>query len=381
MQNFTRSLEEKKQANLWRTRLQLDERQHATWLTNDHYYLSFINNDYLGLATHPAVISALHEGAAQYGAGSSASPLLGGYHKPHQQLEQALADFTGFERALLFSSGYLANLAVITTLIHKKDIIFEHRLNHASLIDAARFSGASIKRFTHLEQLQQQLSQTTIEKKWIVTDAVFSMDGTIAPLPELIALAKNYEAKIIIDDAHGIGVLGKQGRGTLEHHQQKSDDITMLMASFGKGFGGQGAFVAGNDLLIEYLLQFARGYIYSTALSPALAEANRVSLNLIKHESWRRQHLQNLINTFSSHANQLGLEFAKSATPIQILILRDTTKTLKIAEALKQKGMLVGAIRPPTVAPNSARLRINLSVHHNEQDVLHLLNTLSALLC
>lgn len=379
MQNFIERLNQQKAQHLWRERFCLASRNQATWQCAEQNYLSFMNNDYLGLAMHPEIIAALQTGAEYYGAGSSASPLLGGYHQIHQQLEQEIAAFTGFERALVFSTGYLANLAVIQTLINKKDEIFEHRLNHASLLDAARSTGAKIKRFMHLEQLETGLKQSVAEKKWIISDAVFSMDGLIAPIPEYIALAKKYQAYLILDDAHGIGVLGANGAGSVAHYQCATDDITLLMGTFGKAFGGQGAFVSGNAVIIEYLIQFARSYRYSTALSPALAYANRVSLAFIQKEQGRRTHLMALISYFTELAQKQSYCFSLSPTPIQVLILRTAEKTLEVMNALKQQGILVGAIRPPTVAADTARLRINLSALHSKKHIAHLFTTLNAL--
>lgn len=379
MQSFIERLNKHKAQHLWRERLCVALRDQASWQCSEQNYLSFMNNDYLGLATHPEVITALQTGAAYYGSGSSASPLLGGYHHIHQQLEQEIAAFTGFERALVFSTGYLANLAVLQTLIHKEDTVFEHRLNHASLLDAVRSTGAKIKRFNHLEQLETALKQSWAEKKWIVSDAVFSMDGLIAPIPEYIALAKKYQAYLIVDDAHGIGVLGANGAGTIAHHQCAPDDITLLMGTFGKAFGGQGAFVSGNKVLIEYLIQFARAYRYSTALSPALTYANRTSLALIQKESERRAHLMSLIAYFTELAQKQSYRFSVSLTPIQILILGTAEKTLLVMNALKQQGILVGAIRSPTVAAESARLRINLSALHSKENIAQLFATLNTI--
>ena len=378
MQSFIERLTRQKNQHLWRERLCVDTRIQAHWQCSEQDYLSFINNDYLGLATHPDVIAALQTAATHYGAGSSASPLLGGYHKIHQQLEQDIADFIGFERSLVFSTGYLANLAAIQTLINKEDAIFEHRLNHASLIDATRTTGATIKRFNQLEQLEEQLSQSTAEKKWIISDAVFSMDGLIAPVPEYIALAKKYHAYLILDDAHGVGVLGADGSGSIAHHKIAAHDITLLTGTFGKAFGGQGAFVLGNEIMIEYLIQFARSYRYSTALAPALAAANRKSIEMIRTESQHRTHLRALITFFTELAQTKKINFQPSQTPIQILLLDDPKKTLDVMHHLKAQGILVGAIRPPTVAVNSSRLRINLSALHSKEDIIRLFDALQS---
>jgi len=380
MQSFIERLTEQKNQHLWRERLCVDERIQANWQCTHEQYLSFINNDYLGLATHPQVIAALQTAATQYGVGSSASPLLGGYHKIHQQLEQDIADLIGFERALVFSTGYLANLAVIQTFIGKQDTVFEHRLNHASLIDATRTTGATIKRFHQLEQLEKQLSQSTTKKKWIISDAVFSMDGWIAPIPEYIQLAKKYQAYIILDDAHAVGVLGANGSGSIAHHNVATSDITLLTGTFGKAFGGQGAFVLGHATMIEYLVQFARSYRYSTALAPALAAANRQSIQIIRTENNHLTHLHELIAFFTQLAQTKKINFQPSPTPIQVLLLQDPKKTLEVMQQLKKQGILVGAIRPPTVAVNSSRLRINLSTLHSKKDIIRLFDALQAIL-
>lgn len=376
MQSFIERLTQQKNQHLWRERLCVDKRIQANWQCAESHYLSFMSNDYLGLATHPKVIAALHTAATHYGVGSSASPLLGGYHKIHQQLEEELAAFIGFERALVFSTGYLANLAVIQTVVSKHDAVFEHRLNHASLIDAVRTTGASIKRFNQLEQLAEQLRQSTAKKKWIVSDAVFSMDGLIAPVPEYIALAKKYQAYLILDDAHGVGVLGADGSGNIAHHNIAPHDITLLTGTFGKALGGQGAFVLGSEIMIEYLIQFARSYRYSTALAPALAAANRKSIQIVKAEKKHRTHLRELITFFTEIAQTKKINFQASQTPIQILLLQDPKKTLDVMHHLQEQGILVGAIRPPTVPMNSSRLRINLSALHTQEDIIRLFDVL-----
>jgi 8-amino-7-oxononanoate synthase len=380
MQSFIERLTEQKNQHLWRERVPLDQRLQAHWQCSDQRYLSFMNNDYLGLASDPEIIAALRNAALQYGVGSSASPLLGGYYKIHQLLEQDIADFIGFERGLVFSTGYLANLAVVQTLIGQHDAVFEHRLNHASLIDATRTTGATIKRFRNTEQLAKQLSSATAKKKWIISDAVFSMDGLIAPIPEYINLAKKYQAYLILDDAHGVGVLGAHGAGSLDYYGACASDVTILTGTFGKAFGGQGAFVLGNALIIEYLIQFSRSYRYSTALSPALAAANHASLQHITKQSKHRTQLQALIVFFTELARIKKINFQPSETPIQILLLHDAKKTLEVMWQLKKQGILVGAIRPPTVAMNQSRLRINLSALHSEKNIVHLLDTLQALL-
>lgn len=343
---------------------------------------SFIHFDYLGLANHPDVIHAFIAGATHYGVGSSASQLLGGYYTIHQKLEEKLALFLGTKRVLIFSSGFMANLGVLTTLLNKHDYVFEDRLNHASLIDGVRYSKAKRQRYRRndLSNLEQNIIQTQSKNKWIITEGVFSMDGDIAPLPQLFYLAKSHGCRVLVDDAHGIGVLGKNGRGSIEHHQIPITDLSILVGTFGKAFGTMGAFVAGSELFIEILIQFARTFIYTTALPPAIASATYKSLQIIQHEPWRRTHLQMLIQYFQKSARDLNLPITPSTTPIQTLIIGNPEKTLTITALLKSKGILVGCIRPPTIPPNTSRLRINLSTHHTKVDIDFLLESLSIIL-
>lgn len=378
---FINKLYQQKQLNLFRSRKAITERNGAKLNYNNQNLLSFINNDYLGLAKHPDVIHAFLEGASHYGVGSSASQLLGGSYAIHQHLEEKLAEFLGLERTLIFSSGFMANLAVLTTLIHKNDCVFEDRRNHASLIDGARYSKAKVKRYSHnnIAQLEKQIINMDTNNKWIVSDGLFSMDGDIAPLTQLFHLAKIHHCQLLIDDAHAIGVLGKKGQGSIEHFELPIKDLSILVGTFGKAFGTMGAFVAGNHILIESLIQFARGFIYTTALPPAIASATYKSLQLIQNEPWRREHLQLLIQYFKKSAEDLDLPLSPSITPIQTLIIGNTETTLEIAESLKTKGILVGCIRPPTVPPNTSRLRINLNVHHTKHDVEFLLDSLSTI--
>lgn len=374
-------LDNQKHLGLYRARDSISERKDAIWTCNNQIFLSFMNNDYLGLAKHPDVIHAFQEGAAHYGVGSSASQLLGGYYETHKKLEDGLSRFLGTERTLIFSSGYMANLAVLTSLINKHDCVFEDRLNHASLIDGVRYSGAQVKRYRrhYLLDLEQKIVQTHSNNKWIVTEGVFSMDGEIAPIPQLFNLAKKHDTQLLIDDAHGIGILGKDGRGSIEHHGILIRDNTILVGTFGKAFGTMGAFVTGNQILIESCIQFARGFIYTTALPPAIASATYKSLQLIQTEPWRREYLQSLIHHFKKYAEDLNLPLLPSLTPIQTLIIGNPEKTLELTAYLREKGILVGCIRPPTVPPNTSRLRINLNVHHTRHDVDFLLESLSIL--
>lgn len=379
-QAFEKKLLERKKSGLYRSRVELTERTISSFTLQNKSCVSYMNNDYLGLATHPKVIKALQNNAACYGVGSSASQLLGGHYQAHRELEEELAAFMGQERALVFSSGYLANLAVFTALFTQEDCVLQDRLNHASLIDGARFSPAKLKRYRHLDlaDLERLLSQTSLQS-WICSDGVFSMDGDITPLPQLIDLAKQYQAGLIIDDAHGIGVLGKNGRGVIEHFQLNANAITALVLPFGKAFGTMGAAVVGSNLVIETILQFARSYIYTTALPPALAAATQASLQLIQAEAWRRSYLQEIIPYFAAQSANMDLPFLPSVTPIQSLIIGSAEKTMAMADQLKQRGILVSAVRPPSVAVNTSRLRINLTVNHSKKDIDRLLESLASI--
>jgi len=375
-------LQERQQSDLYRTRQIHSGPQTPTLLINGRTYLAFCSNDYLGLANHPRLKTALQESVEKYGVGSGASHLITGHTQAHHALEKELATYTGRESAILFSTGYMANLGTITALIGRQDALFLDKLNHASLVDAALLSRAHIHRYPHndMQTLEHLLAQSKARHKLIVTDGVFSMDGDIANLPQLVELAKTYRAWIMVDDAHGLGVIGKTGRGSLEKYGLGTDEIPILMGTLGKAFGVFGAFVAGDKILIESLIQLARSYIYTTALPPALAETIRTSLIIAEEDSWRRQHLQELISYFRALATQQRIPLIESFTPIQPIILGDSKKALAISAALYKKGIIVTAIRPPTVPQGTARLRITLSALHEKNQVDQLLEALVNLL-
>ena len=344
--------------------------------------LNFCSNDYLGLANHPKLIEAFTDAAQEYGVGSGAAHLISGHSEHHHLLEEELAEFTGRPRALLFSTGYMANLGTVSALFGPGDSVFEDRLNHASLLDAGLLSRARLQRYQHnaVADLQQKLISSKSENKLVVTDGVFSMDGDMAPLNELASLAQQHNAWLMVDDAHGLGVTGKTGRGSLEHYGLAQDDVPILMGTFGKAFGTFGAFVAGHDSLIETLIQKARSYIYTTALPPAVAAATRVSLQLVQEESWRREQLAMLIRRFRQGAQQLGLPLMESTSPVQPLLVGDTAQAVSISNQLLDEGVLISAIRPPTVPEGTARLRITLSAAHTEQHIDRLLDSLQKVL-
>lgn len=376
--DLAQRLQQRRQQQLYRQRRLLGSAQGAQVRVDGRDCLAFCNNDYLGLANHPYLAEAMAKAARQYGVGSGASHLVLGHSELHHQLEEALARFCQRPRALLFSTGYMANLGTLTALLDKQGAVFEDRLNHASLLDGGLLSGARFQRYLHndVASLQQRLASSEASAKLVVTDGVFSMDGDIAPLPQLAEACQQAGAWLMVDDAHGFGVLGEQGYGCLEHFALNHQQVPILMGTLGKALGTAGAFVAGSEELIEALIQFARPYIYTTAMPPAVAAATLASLQLVQQESWRRQHLQQLIRWFSQQALAEGLPLMPSSTPIQPLLVGEAERALALSESLWQKGMLVTAIRPPTVPAGSARLRITLSAAHSQADVEHLLDAL-----
>jgi 8-amino-7-oxononanoate synthase len=378
MKDLVKELAAREAAGLYRRRRTVDGPQGPQLRVDSRELLGFCSNDYLGLANHPEVIAALKCGADEYGVGSGAAHLVNGHSRAHHQLEEELAAFTGRPRALLFSTGYMANLGVVSALAGPGDALFEDRLNHASLLDAGLLSRARLARYSHADAaaLEAKLGGSRAEEKLVLTDGVFSMDGDIAPLPALAAAARRHGAWLMVDDAHGMGVLGASGAGSLEHFGLGIDEAPILMGTLGKGFGTFGAFVAGSEALIEYLINTARPYIYTTATPPAIAEATRASLRLVQCEGWRREKLLALIARFRQGAAQLGLALMDSPTPIQPLLVGDAAEALRLSEALLARGILISAIRPPTVPEGTARLRITLSAAHTEAQVDRLLSAL-----
>ena len=371
-------LEERKNHAQYRSRRITESAQGAEIIVDGKQLINFCSNDYLGLANHPEVVKAFKEAADVYGVGSGASHLINGHSRLHHQLEEALAEFTGRPRALLFSTGYMANLGVISALLGKGDHVFEDRLNHASLLDAGLLSQARLQRYQHndINDLNNKISTSKGKRKLIVTDGVFSMDGDLACIEALSTQAQKNDATLMVDDAHGFGVLGKKGGGVVEHYDLGIEQVPILMGTLGKAFGTFGAFVAGSETLIETLIQQARSYIYTTALPPSIAAATLTSLKLVKEDNWRREKLISLIDRFRTGAKQLGLALMESATPIQPLIVGENSKTIELSEALLGSGVMVSAIRPPTVQEGTARLRITLSAAHTEEQVDRLLDGL-----
>ncbi len=370
------ALNARRDAHLYRSRHILQSPAGPEVLVNGERCLAFCSNDYLGLANHPSVIAAFKRAADQYGVGSGAAHLVYGHSHEHHALEEELAAFTGRQRALLFSTGYMANIGVITALCNRGDVVYEDRLNHASLLDGGLSSNARFKRYRTLDELVEGLASAEETRKLVATDGVFSMDGNLAPLDELAKICRANKAWLMVDDAHGFGIVGQNGGGCAEHFALTAEELPILMGTLGKGFGAFGAFVAGNESLIETLIQFARTYIYTTALPPAVAAAARASLKLVVEEGWRRDKLQCLIARFRRGVQQLGLELMESDTPIQPVLLHDDELTQRAGRELQERGILVGAIRPPTVPSGGGRLRITLCADHSEQHVDQLLAAL-----
>jgi len=374
-------LDRLREAHLYRALRTLASPQGPQPLIDGRRMLAFCSNDYLGLANHPQVIAAFKRGADTYGVGSGASHLVTGHSVAHQALEEDLADFTGRARALLFSSGYLANLGVTSALTGRADQVFEDRLNHASLLDGARLSRARLRRYAHADPLILASMLDGDKARIVATDGVFSMDGNLAPVPALVPIARRADAWLLVDDAHGLGVLGEEGRGSLAHWGLGPEQVPILVGTLGKAFGTAGAFVAGSRELIETLIQRARSYIYTTAPPPAIAAATRESLRIAQRESCRRERLQTLIRRFRAGAAELDLPLLDSATPIQPLIAGTARQALAWSRQLEAFGILVSAIRPPTVPEGSARLRITFSAAHTVEDIDRLLETLGSLRC
>ncbi|WP_445937757.1 8-amino-7-oxononanoate synthase [Pseudomonas sp.] len=371
-------LAERRTANLYRQRPMLESPQGPLVQVDGRQLLAFCSNDYLGLANHPQVIEAWRAGAEKWGVGGGASHLVIGHSTPHHELEEALAEFTGRPRALLFSTGYMANLGAVTALVGQGDSVLEDRLNHASLLDAGLLSGARFSRYLHNDtvSLANRLRKAT-GNTLVVTDGVFSMDGDLADLPALCAEARRANAWVMVDDAHGFGPLGATGGGIVEHFGLGADDVQVLVGTLGKAFGTAGAFVAGSEELIETLVQFARPYIYTTSQPPALACTTLKSLELLRSEHWRREHLNALIKRFREGAQAIGLELMDSTTPIQPILIGDSGRAMQLSQMLRERGLLVTAIRPPTVPSGSARLRVTLSAAHSLQQLELLLEALA----
>ncbi|MDZ7828774.1 MAG: 8-amino-7-oxononanoate synthase [Halofilum sp. (in: g-proteobacteria)] len=381
MRDLKPALEQRRAERLYRARRIAESAQGPEMVMDGHHVLGFCSNDYLGLAADPRLAEAMAEGAHRWGTGSGAAHLVNGHSEPHHALEEELAAFTGRERALLFSTGYMANLGVGSALLERGDAVFEDRLNHASLIDAGLRPRVDFHRYRHTDtaDLDKRLQKSSAEEKLVLTDGVFSMDGDVAPLVGLADACRMRSARLVVDDAHGLGVIGPGGRGSCADAGLTSAHVPVLVGTLGKAFGTFGAFVAGDEDLVETLIQKARSYVYTTALPPAVAEATRTSLHIVEAADDRRVHLRSLVKRFREGAKRLGLTLMDSNTPIQPILVGDAGTALAMSDALLREGILVTAIRPPTVPPNTARLRVTFSASHTTGHVDRLLETLGRL--
>ncbi len=386
MKDLQSALQQRQAQGLYRRRRILDGPQGRHITLDGQRLLNFCSNDYLGLASHPKLIESLQQAAQQYGVGSGSAHLVNGHSRAHHELEDALAEFTGYPRALLFSTGYMANLAVAQSLCGPQDSIIEDRLNHASLLDAAQLSGGRLLRYLHCDcaSLATKLARCTTGEKLVSSDAVFSMDGDQLDIQAWQSACHDQGAWLMLDDAHGFGVLGDQGRGSLSQQQVKPDSIHIYMATLGKALGTAGAFVAGSEDLVEYLIQTARSYIYTTAMPAALAASSLTSLRLLQQEPERQQQLHDNIAYFRLQARSLTEQYdcqiMPSTTAIQPLLIGDSLRCSQLSQQLFDNGCHVAAIRPPTVPQNTARLRITLRADHHRDDIDQLINTLAQFL-
>ena len=372
-----KTLRERAAADLYRCRRVSQGPQDVEVLVDGRPMLAFCSNDYLGLAAHPEVTRAFVAGAERWGVGGGSAHLVNGHTTAHHALEEELADLTGRPRALLFSTGYMANMGVIAALVGSGDHVYLDRLNHASLLDGGLLSKARFQRYRHADPLD--LSRRLEAKEGpalVVTDGVFSMDGDIAPLPALAELTQARGAWLMVDDAHGLGVLGATGAGSLEHFGLDSAQVPVLIGTLGKAFGTFGGFVAGSEELVETIIQSARPYIYTTASPPALAEATRASLRIARRETWRRERLRAVIRRFRRGCEELGVVLPESTTPIQPVLVGEAQRAIALARDLEGLGVLITPIRPPTVPRGTARLRITFSALHGKEHVDRLLDAL-----
>lgn len=372
-------LQLRKSDSQWRERLLLQSKQSAELVVDDTKLINFSSNDYLGLASNLSTIESVHLQLDCLGVGSGASHLVSGHHQIHQTLEIEVAKFLNRDSAVTFSTGYMANLGILQSLAKKGDLIIADKLNHASLIDGAKLSNANSVRYQHCDMsaLEKRL-KSEAPQKWVVTDGVFSMDGDLAPLDKIAGLCQKYQANLIVDDAHGVGVVGEQGQGCAEFYNLDQNQLPVLMGTFGKALGGFGAFVTGSQQLTDYLVQFARPYIYTTAMPAILAAANLHNVRLIKNDTSLMQRLKQNITKFKLLAEQAGLNLLASDTAIQPIVIGDSDKLVELNRQLIEAGYLVGAIRPPTVPVKTDRLRITLSAQHTEKQIKGLIEQLNS---
>lgn len=374
------ALKEYKKKDLLRTRLLIKARKEGCLTLNGQRVIHFCSNDYLNLSDHPDVKKSFARAAHEYGLGSGSSSLIAGYTQPHYLLEEALAEFLKRERALLFNSGYHANLGVFNTFANRNTTVFSDKLCHASLIDGIILSRAKHYRYANHDPLEaeQSLIRYKTKQSLIVTESIFSMEGTLAAIPALAALAKKHQSFLIVDDAHALGVLGTHGRGALEHFGLAHDLIPCLISPFGKALGSFGAVVTGSHALVETLIQFARTYRYSTSLPPAVCAATLTALKIMAKESWRREKLVHLATLFNHEASLRNLPLVSTdLTPIKCILIQSNKLTLALQDHLLQKGFLISAIRPPTVPLHTARLRLSLNCLHSPLEIIQLLDEIA----
>jgi len=374
--------DQRTQQDLWRKRITVESPQGRSLTVDGKSYLNFCSNDYLGLAGHPKVIAAASQSLESRGFGSGASHLVCGHLDEHHQLEQEIAGFVGAEKAIVFSTGYMANLAVPQTFLGRSDLVVQDKLNHASLIDAGRHCPAKMKRYSHLDvdEAEGLLAGSDAKRKMVTTDGVFSMDGDTAPLNRLVEICKAHDSVLLVDDAHGFGVLGETGIGLLEACGIQPTGNVLMIGTHGKAVGTFGAFVAGDAIYIDSLIQFARTYIYTTALPPSVIAATRAAIEIIRTEPVVRKTLHHNIKYFRESCADANIQLTDSQTPIQPILLPSSETAIKASQQLKENGLLVIAIRPPTVPVGSSRLRITLSAHHSETDIDLLVKSLQGIM-
>ena len=374
-------LADREAESLLRVRTTVDSPQGPELSVEGCRYLNFCSNDYLGFANHASLKTAVQQTVDQSGVGGGASHMICGHHQQHHLLEEEFAALTQRDSALLFSTGFMANVGIVTALCGKHDAVFQDKWNHASLIDGALMSGAKFKRYLHndMKSLERQLKASDARRKLICVDGVFSMDGDKANLLAMVRLARQYDALLMVDDAHGFGCLGENGLGLCEELGLSQEDVPILMCTLGKGLGSFGALVAGPKVLIDTLVQFARPYIYTTSMPPAIAAATRASLALLNEESWRRVQLNDNIKQFQQGVKHLGLDLMPSETAIQPIVIGDDALAMQCQAFLKEQGIWLSAIRPPTVPKGTARLRVTLTAMHNKAHIETLLSGLKSM--
>ena len=375
-----RSFEQRKQANRWRNRKRAQSAMARTLAIDGQSLLNFCSNDYLALANHPALKEAAIDAVETYGTGSGASHLVCGHQELHHQLEQDIAAMLGSEQAIIFSTGYMANLAIPQTFLGRNDLLLEDRLNHASLLDAGSISAVKMKRYPHADaaSVEKALADSDASRKMVLTDGTFSMDGDLAPVKQLAQSCRAHEAMLVVDDAHGFGVLGERGAGLMECENISVSGNVLMVGTLSKAAGSFGAFVAGDAVYIQSLIQFARTYIYTTALPPAVAAASIAAVKLIRSEPDRRERLQLLIDRFRDEATQAKLPLMPSETAIQPILLGSEANALAADALLRENGILAIAIRPPTVPAGSARIRLTFRADHTDEDMDRLLSVLTS---